>query len=63
MLDDSVEPRCESAQRVVVTPSGRRLEIVDEGSDVVEMSEQGFYELIGFGNQSMTEFSVNLDPV
>ena len=47
-----------SAQRVVLTPSGRRLPIEDEGSDVVELTEKGFYELRGDGNQSVTVVAV-----
>jgi hypothetical protein len=63
VLDASVAPRGASAQRVVLTPSGRRLPIEDEGSDVVELSEKGFYELRGDGNQNMTVVAVNVDPV
>jgi hypothetical protein len=50
------------AQRVVLTPSGRRLPLEDEGSDVVELSEKGFYELRGDGNQNVTVVAVNVDP-
>jgi len=63
VLDASVAPRGASAQRVVLTPSGRRLPIEDEGSDVVELSEKGFYELRGDNNQAMTVVAVNVDPV
>jgi hypothetical protein len=64
VLDASVAPRGgASAQRVVLTPSGRRLPIEDEGSDVVELSEKGFYELRGEGNQNVTVVAVNVDPV
>jgi hypothetical protein len=62
VLDASVAPRGASTQRVVLTPSGRRLPIEDEGSDVVELSEKGFYELRG-DNQSATVVAVNVDPV
>jgi hypothetical protein len=62
VLDASVAPRGASAQRVVVTPSARRVPIEDEGSDVVELSEKGFYELRGDGNQSITVVAVNVDP-
>jgi hypothetical protein len=51
-----------STQRVVLTPSGRRLPIEDEGSDVVEITEKGFYELRGDGNQNVTVVAVNVDP-
>jgi len=49
-------------QRVVLTPSGRRLPLEDEGSDVVELSEQGFYELRGEGAQNVKVVAVNVDP-
>jgi hypothetical protein len=63
VLDASVAPRgAAPAQRVVLTPSGRRLPIEDEGSDVVELSEKGFYELRGDGNQSVNVVAVNVDP-
>jgi hypothetical protein len=62
VLDASVARRGASAQRVVLTPSGRRLPIEDEGSDVVELSEKGFYELRGDGNQNVTAVAVNVDP-
>jgi hypothetical protein len=35
----------DAAQRVVLTPSGRRVPLEDEGSEVMELTEQGFYEL------------------
>jgi hypothetical protein len=35
----------DAAQRVVLTPSGKRVPLQDEGSDVMELTEQGFYEL------------------
>jgi hypothetical protein len=35
----------DAAQRVVLTPSGRRVPLQDEGSEVMELTEQGFYEL------------------
>ena len=67
VLDASVAPRGASSQRVVLTPSGRRLPIEDEGADVLELSEKGFYELRGDqrtdGNQSVTVVAVNVDPV
>jgi len=48
-------------QRMVLTPSGKRVPIDDEGADVVELSDQGFYELRG-ENQSVTVVAVNVDP-
>jgi hypothetical protein len=35
----------DAAQRVVLTPSGARVPLEDEGSDVLVLTEQGFYEL------------------
>jgi hypothetical protein len=65
VLAASAAPRG-ATQRVVLTPSGRRLPIEDEGSDVVELREKGFYELRGDGtqaNQNVTVVAVNVDPV
>jgi hypothetical protein len=64
VLDASLAPRGASTQRVVLTPSGRRVPIEDEGSDVVELSEKGFYELRGdAANMNHTVVAVNVDPV
>jgi hypothetical protein len=66
VLDASVAPRGAATQRVVLTPSGRRLPIEDEGSDVLELGEKGFYELRGDqraeGNQNLTVVAVNVNP-
>ncbi len=62
VLAASAAPRGAAAQRVVLTPSGRRVPIEDEGSDVVELSEKGFYELRGDSSQSMNVVAVNVDP-
>ena len=35
----------DAAQRVVLTPSGTRVPLQDEGSEVMELTESGFYEL------------------
>ena len=48
----AVAARGTAAQRVVLTPSGRRLPLDDEGSDVLELTEQGFYEVRGDANQT-----------
>jgi hypothetical protein len=37
--------RSESDERVVLTPSGRRVALDDEGGGVLELDEQGFYEI------------------
>ena len=64
VLDASVAPRGASTQRVVLTPSGRRVPIEDEGADVVELSQKGFYELRGdAANMNHTVVAVNVDPV
>jgi hypothetical protein len=62
VLDASVVPRGASTQRVVLTPSGRRMPIEDEGSDVVELSEKGFYELRGDNNSNHFVVAVNVNP-
>ncbi len=38
--------------RTVVSPSGQRISLDPEGGDVIELVEQGFYELRGQGNGS-----------
>jgi hypothetical protein len=48
--------------RVVLTPSGRRIPLGDEGGDVMELGEQGFYELRGDRNQAEAVVAVNVDP-
>jgi hypothetical protein len=40
-------PPKSAAQRAVVSPSGKRMPIDGEGPDVVELAEQGFYEVRG----------------
>jgi hypothetical protein len=54
-----------SLQRAVLTPSGKRQPLEDEGSDAVELTEQGFYELRSAGNGAETDVAVvasNVDP-
>jgi len=63
VLDGSaLAARGRATQRVVLTPSGRRVPFEDEGSDVLELSEQGFYELRGEGNQAEAVVAANVDP-
>jgi hypothetical protein len=46
VLDASVAAlRNDASQRVVLTPSGKRVPLEDEGAEVMELTEQGFYEL------------------
>ena len=47
---------------VVVTPSGRQVPIDEEGSDVLELTEQGFYELrTGAGENVAAVVAANVD--
>ena len=54
--------RVPAGQRVLLTPSGRRLPLDDEGSDVLELTEQGFYEVRGDANQAEAIVAANVDP-
>jgi hypothetical protein len=58
----AVAAGADGAQRVVLTPSGRRLPLDDEGTDVLELTEQGFYEVRGDANQTDAIVAVNVDP-
>ena len=58
----TVAARGTAAQRVVLTPSGRRLPLDDEGTDVLELTEQGFYEVRGDANQADAIVAANVDP-
>jgi hypothetical protein len=63
VLDASAtSARARPGQRVVLTPSGRRLPLEDEGADVLELSEQGFYEVRADGSQAEAVVAVNVDP-
>ena len=49
--------------RVVLSPSGRRVAVDDEGSEVLELTEQGFYEVRGqAGDSDVTVVASNVDP-
>lgn len=50
-----------TTSRVVLTPSGKRVPLEDEGSDVVELAEQGFYEVRG-DDSDVAVFASNVDP-
>jgi hypothetical protein len=54
--------RTADTQRVAVTPSGRRVPIEDEGAEVMELTEQGFYELRGREPQDVVVVAANVDP-
>ena len=58
----AVAARGAAAQRVVLTPSGRRLPLDDEGTDVLELTEQGFYEVRGDANQTDAIVAANVNP-
>src|SRR5688572_1344675 len=49
-------------QRVVLTPSGKRVPLQDEGSEVMELTEQGFYELRARDKEAVV-VAANVDPV
>jgi hypothetical protein len=51
-----------SVRRTVLTPSGRRMPLDDEGAEVVELTEQGFYEVRGEPAQDVTVVAANVDP-
>jgi hypothetical protein len=49
--------------RVVLSPSGRRVSVDEEGSEVLELSEQGFYEIRGqSGDSTVAVVASNVDP-
>jgi hypothetical protein len=51
------------AGRMIVTPAGRRLSVDDEGTEVMELSEQGFYEVRAqAGDAVLTVVASNVDP-
>ena len=54
-------PRVDEA-RLVLTPSGKRVPIQDEGAEVMELAEQGFYELRGQNAQDAVVVASNVDP-
>jgi hypothetical protein len=55
-------PRADEMPTLVLTPSGRRVPIDDEGSEVMELAEQGFYELRGRNAQEGVVIAANVDP-
>jgi hypothetical protein len=56
-------PKSAAAQRVVLTPTGKRLPLEDEGDDVMELTEQGFYELRSAkASSDVTVVASNVDP-
>ena len=52
-----------SSARVALTPSGQRVPLPDEEADVLELAEQGFYEVRGAATGSVPTVSAsNIDP-
>ena len=54
----------QSVPTLVLTPSGTRLPVSGDGTEVIELSEQGFYELRGDNNSAgeMAIVASNVDP-
>ena len=66
VLDPSVAAgqKAGNGARVVLTPSNQRLPLQDEGSDVLELTEQGFYEVRSAGGAAsdVAVIASNVDP-
>ncbi|MGH7339915.1 MAG: hypothetical protein ACREKH_05430, partial [Candidatus Rokuibacteriota bacterium] len=55
VLDASVATTAgQTASPVVLTPSGRRVGVEEEGAEVLELTEQGFYELRNRSGDAVT---------
>jgi hypothetical protein len=54
----------QSVPTLVLTPSGNRLPVGGDGTEVIELAEQGFYELRGDSNSTgeMAVVASNVDP-
>jgi hypothetical protein len=54
----------QSVPTLVLTPSGNRLPVTGDGTEVIELAEQGFYELRGDSNSTgdMAVVASNVDP-
>jgi hypothetical protein len=62
---DATSAKAQATGRLALTPSGKRLPLEDEGSSaqVLELSEQGFYEIRGQkANSDVTVVASNVDP-
>jgi hypothetical protein len=55
-------PRADATPNIALTPSGRRLPIDDEGDQVMELAEQGFYELRNQNSPEAVVVAANVDP-
>ena len=65
VLDPEVaaSPKSSPISRVVVTPSSRRVPLQDEGAEVLELAERGFYEIRDAANPAdLTVVASNVDP-
>ncbi|MEQ1574862.1 MAG: BatA domain-containing protein [Vicinamibacterales bacterium] len=64
--DAAVGTRSTTGGRVALTPSGKRVSIDDEGGQVLELTEQGFYEVRSQagqrGDAGATVVASNVDP-
>src|SRR5712691_14829 len=62
---DASSAKAQATGRLALTPSGKRLPLEDEGSSaqVLELQEQGFYEIRGQkANSDVTVVASNVDP-
>ena len=62
---DASNAKAQATGRLALTPSGKRLPLEDEGSSaqVLELTEQGFYEIRGQkANSDVTVVASNVDP-
>ena len=63
VLDASAAAAGQQPGRVVLTPSARRMAVDEEGSEVLELAEQGFYEVRGqSGDAVLNVVASNVDP-
>ena len=65
VLDPEVAagPKSETVQRIVLTPSSKRVPVEDEGTDVMELTEQGFYEIRSSkADSEVGVVAANVDP-
>jgi hypothetical protein len=60
----SAAPRGGATSKIVLTPAGTRLPLDDEGSEVLELTEQGFYEMRSSTGAAsdVTVIASNVDP-
>ena len=62
VLDPGAAGRAKTPASVAVTPSGKRVPVETEGADVLQLTEQGFYELRGErGSTATAVVAANVD--